>query len=215
MTTASDETRRRGRPGHDLESVLATSVAAFIEQGYDATSVDDLARRLGISKSAVYHHVPSKDALLGIALDRALAGLEDVAERARYLDAPAVVRLETLLRGSVHVLVERLPYVTLLLRVRGNSPVERTALARRRTLDQLGADLVAEAIEQGDLHAGLDPLTTARLLFGTVNSLTEWLHPGRPEQADRLADTVALLAFDGLRTRGRRDAARPTTDPLG
>jgi AcrR family transcriptional regulator len=199
MTTAPDETRRRGRPGHDLESVLATSVAAFIEQGYDATSVDDLARRLGISKSAVYHHVPSKDALLGIALDRALAGLEEVAERAKRLDAPAVIRLETLLRGSVHVLVERLPYVTLLLRVRGNSGVERKALARRRSLDRLGAQLVAEAIAQGDLRGGLDPLVTARLLFGTVNSLTEWLRPAAAADADALADTVALLAFRGLR----------------
>jgi AcrR family transcriptional regulator len=189
--------RRRGRPGHDLESVLAAAVELFIERGFDGTSVDDLARRLGVGKSAIYHHVESKDALLGLALDRALAGLEEVAERIRRLDAPAVDRLEQLLRESVRVLVERLPYVTLLLRVRGNSEVERQALARRRRIDRLGSDLVRQAVRDRDLAPGLDPAVTARLLFGTVNSMTEWLKPGA--DADALADAVAAIAFAGLR----------------
>jgi AcrR family transcriptional regulator len=197
--TATPEIRRRGRPGHDLESVLAASVAAFTEQGFDATSMDDLARRLGISKSAVYHHVPSKDALLGIALDRALTGLEQVAEEARGAGVPAIERLEMLLRDSVRILVERLPYVTLLLRVHGNSAVERDALARRRRLDRLSSELVREAIAQGDLRPEADPLITSRLLFGMVNSLTEWLRPGVRHDAAALADAVARLAFDGLR----------------
>ncbi|MDX6266250.1 MAG: hypothetical protein QOD70_990, partial [Frankiales bacterium] len=71
-------TARRGRPGHDISTVLATSVEVFNERGFDGTSIDDLARRLKISKSAIYHHVESKDALLGLALDRALTGLEEV-----------------------------------------------------------------------------------------------------------------------------------------
>jgi AcrR family transcriptional regulator len=189
--------RRRGRPGHDLESVLAAAVELFIERGFDGTSVDDLARRLGVGKSAIYHHVESKDALLGLALDRALTGLEEVAERIRRLDAPAVDRLEKLLRESIRVLVERLPYVTLLLRVRGNSEVERQALARRRRIDRLGSELVRQAVRDGDLAPGVDPAVTARLLFGTVNSMTEWLKPGA--DADALADAVAAIAFAGLR----------------
>lgn len=197
--TAPD-VRRRGRPGHDLESVLATSVAVFNERGFDGTSIDDLARRLGVSKSAIYHHVESKDALLGLALDRALLGLEDVAASVRKLDGPAVQRLETLLRASVRVLVDRLPYVTLLLRVRGNSDVERQALARRRRIDRLGADLVRQAVGDGDLRPDADPAVTARLLFGMVNSLTEWLRAGATHDAHQLADAVAAIAFTGLRT---------------
>ena len=198
MTTAP-ETRRRGRPGHDIESVLAASVEAFIEHGYDATSIDDLARRLGISKSAVYHHVPSKDALLGLALDRALTALEEVAEDVRRVDAPAIDRLEMLVRNSVRILVDRLPYVTLLVRVHGNSEIERRALIRRRQLDQFGAELVREAIAQGDLRPDVEPVVTTRLLFGMVNSLTEWLRPGSGHDGARLADAVAGLVFEGLR----------------
>ena len=61
------------------------------------------------------------------------------------LDAPAVVRLEMLVRNTVAVLETQLPYVTLLLRVRGNSEVERAALERRRSFDGLVASLVAKA----------------------------------------------------------------------
>ena len=194
-------TRRRGRPGHDLESVLTTSVAVFNEQGFDGTSVEDLSRRLAISKSAIYHHIESKDALLGLALDRALGGLEDAVAAVRAQDGPAVDRLEALLRASVTVLVEQLPYVTLLLRVRGNSEVERRALTRRRRIDRLAAELVRDAVADGDLRAGLDPVVTARLLFGAVNSLTEWLRPGDSHDAGALGGALTAMVFDGLRAQ--------------
>lgn len=188
---------RRGRPGYDVESLLAVAVAVFNERGYDGTSMEDLSQRLGISKSAIYHHVAGKDALLGLALDRALTGLEQAAADVRRMDGCAVVRLESLVRRSVAVLVEHVPYVTLLLRVHGNSTVERDALTRRRRLDRLAAALVAEAVRDGDLRPDVDAKVTARLLFGMVNSLIEWVRPGRDPAS--LADAVAAAAFDGLR----------------
>jgi AcrR family transcriptional regulator len=193
--------RRRGRPGLDLATVLERSVAVFNERGFDGTSMDDIARHLGISKSAIYHHVPSKDALLGLALDRALSGLEEAAAEVRAMDGRAVDRLASLVRRSVSVLVERLPYVTLLLRVHGNSDVERDALARRRRLDSFAAGLVKEAVGDGDLRPDVDPAVTARLLFGMVNSLTEWLRPASTHTAAELAAAVSAAAFEGLRAR--------------
>jgi hypothetical protein len=89
--------------------------------------------------------------------------------------------------------------VTLLLRLRGNTDVERAALARRRVLDRRVAALVREAVADGDLRADLDPAVTARLLFGLVNSISEWRHPSR--DAAELADAVAGIAFAGLRVR--------------
>src|SRR5690349_16030360 len=62
----------RARQPYDLESLLAVVVDVFNELGYDGTSMEDLSRRLGISKSAIYHHVEGKEELLRIALDRAL-----------------------------------------------------------------------------------------------------------------------------------------------
>ena len=90
---AGQGTRRRGRPGYDLESLLAVSVAVFNERGYDGTSMEDLSLRLGIAKSSIYHHVDSKEQLLSLALDRALDGLFSVAQRVADRDERAIDRL--------------------------------------------------------------------------------------------------------------------------
>src|SRR5580658_8574641 len=84
---------RRGRPGYDLESLLAVAVAVFNERGYDGTSMEDLSKRLGISKSSIYYHVDAKEDLLRMALDRALDGLFGVAEQVTSLQVPAIERL--------------------------------------------------------------------------------------------------------------------------
>jgi len=192
-------TTKRGRPGYDLESLLLVAVKLFNERGYDGTSMEDLARKLGITKSAIYYHVPSKDELLRLAVDRALDGLFAVVAEVDELPGRAIDRLEHVLRGSVAVLAEQLPFVTLLLRVRGNTKVERAALARRREFDHLITDLVKQAEAEGDVREGLDPATVARLLFGMVNSLVEWYRPRRGSDHMELADTVCHMAFDGIR----------------
>ncbi|HEV2242690.1 MAG TPA: TetR/AcrR family transcriptional regulator [Streptosporangiaceae bacterium] len=196
---ASDGPPRRGRPGYDRQALLAVAVAVFNERGYDGTSMEDLSRRLGIAKSSIYYHVDGKEDLLRMALDRALDGLFSVVAQVAERDDRAIDRLEYLVRGSVAVLADRLPYVTLLLRARGNTGTERRALARRREFDAIVADLVAEAERDGDIRPDVDPAVTARLLFGMVNSIVEWYRPGRRRADDGLADAVCAVAFDGLR----------------
>jgi AcrR family transcriptional regulator len=193
---------RRGRPGYSLDSLLDVAVAAFNERGYDATSMDELAARLGITKSAIYHHVSSKVDLLRLALDRALDALFAVTEEPGATTGRAIDRLEHVVRGSVHVLTAELAFVTLLLRVRGNSEVERTALQRRREFDRIVTDLVRAAEDEGDVRPDVDPAVTSRLLFGTVNSLTEWYRPDGGLSADDLADALVTTTFEGVRTRG-------------
>ena len=191
---------RRGRPGHTLDTLLDAAVALFNERGYEATSVDEVAGRLGVTKSAIYHHVPSKVELLRLALDRALDALFAVTSETGATTGPAIERLEYVVRGSVRVLAAELPFVTLLLRLRGNTEVERTALQRRREFDRIVAGLVRAAEHEGDVRTDVDPAVISRLLFGTVNSLTEWYRPGGDLSADELADAVVTITFSGLRT---------------
>ena len=188
---------RRGRPGHDQQAVLRVAVDLFNRQGYDATSVGDVARELGLTKSAIYHHVPSKEHLLQSAIDEALDALTSALDEVSTADGlDAGERLRAAVHSSVTVLVGHLPAVTVLLRVHGNTPVEKAALARRRAIDERLADMVRAAVDEGVLRADLDPLVISRLLFGMVNSLVEWVRPGI--DATALADSLAALAFDGL-----------------
>jgi len=199
--TASTAGTKRGRPGYDQQSVLRIAVDVFNRHGYDATSMGILADNLGISKSAIYHHVPSKGDLLKLALDHALGGLEAILEEPQATSGAADARLEFVLRQTVAVLVERLPFVTLLLRLRGNTEIERDALERRRTFDHKVAGLISAARDEGSLRQDIDPRTVTRLLFGMINSIVEWYKPGGSLSPNRLADDVITMAFDGLHSQ--------------
>ncbi|MHA7221399.1 TetR/AcrR family transcriptional regulator [Arthrobacter sp. RHLT1-20] len=195
---SSATTTKRGRPGYDQQSVLLIAVDVFNRHGYDATSMGILAENLGISKSAIYHHVPSKGDLLKLALEQALGGLEAVLEQPRAQSGTAEARLEFVLRETISVLVERLPFVTLLLRLRGNTEIETDAMARRRTFDHKVAALISAARDEGSLRQDIDPRTVTRLLFGTINSIVEWYKPGGSLSPEKLADDIITMAFNGL-----------------
>src|SRR3954469_7577508 len=156
---AEDAAPRRGRPGYDASTVLRRAIELFNRQGYEATSIGDLARELGLTKSAIYHHVPSKEALLAAALDEALDGLSAAIDAAVHAtgEVSAYERLRDAVRQSVEILGDHLPAVTLLLRVRGNSEVEIAALKRRRVIDDKLAGLVQAAVEEGTVRADISP----------------------------------------------------------
>lgn len=200
MTATTDRPSRRGRPGHDRADVIRAGVQLFNEQGYDATSVSDLTTRLGVTKSALYHHVESKAQILEIALDDALGGLEDALQEALQHPTPAE-RLTAIVDGAVRVLTERQPQVTLLLRLRGNSPIELAALERRRRFDHTVTRLVREAQAEGLVRGDLDAGVATRLIFGMINSVVEWYRPDGPVDPELLGAEIRTVALDGLRPR--------------
>ncbi|WP_432515133.1 TetR/AcrR family transcriptional regulator [Kineococcus sp. SYSU DK001] len=207
--TTTPAPRRAQR--YDVASLLDVAVRVFTERGYDGTSMEDLARAAGVSKSSIYHHVDGKEHLLRLALERALDPLFAVLTEPGATSGASRDRLEHVLRREVEVLVAELPYVTLLLRVRGNTATEQWALARRRDFDAEVVALVRAAAAEGALRADVDPALATRLVFGMINSVVEWYRPEGPRDprsrsgvrpdASRLADGVLTLVLDGLRAR--------------
>ncbi len=193
----------RGRPArYTREGLLDLVVGVFNERGYEGASMEDLAKASGFTKSTFYHHVSGKEELLRMAVSRALdalsAALDDTVERG----GRPVEQLEDAVRRTTEVLLAELPYVTLLLRVRGNTEIEREALARRRVFDARLATLVAAAVDAGEIRDDIDPKLVSRLLFGMVNSITEWYRPGsRANSKKSVVDAVVNLALDGLKDR--------------
>ena len=202
MTGTASTPRSVGRPArHTPQQLLALVVAEFNTRGYDATSMEDLARATGMTKSSLYHHVSGKEDLLRLGVARGLDELFAVLVEPGSTQGLAADRLEHVIRRSVEVLAQQLPYVTLLLRVRGNTTAERWALERRREFDARLTELVAHAVQQREIRDDLDPRLVTRLLFGAVNSITEWYRPETGHGVDEVADTLVRLILDGLRPR--------------
>jgi len=202
MTTTPTPTQpaRRGRPGYDRQTLVDMCVKVFNRHGYEATSMGMLATELGISKSAIYHHVKTKEEILQDALDDALDGLEAVMEEAEQTEGPAQDKIAALIRGAVEVLVTRQSSVTLLLRLRGNSEVETAALARRRNLTTRLARLIDDAQSEGSVRTTTGPKVLARLVFGTINSLVDWYDAEKSAGANQTGDILVDLIFQGIET---------------
>ena len=206
-----------GRPAladrrpYDREQVVDAAVRAFVSRGYDATSMADVAAALGIHKSSLYHHVGGKEELLEIALGRALGALLAVLSERGAVEGPAVERLEHVVRRTVAIMVERLPEVTVLLRIRGTTPAETSALERRRAFDRAVEAIVAQAVDDGDVRSDVEPGLATRLVFGMSNSVTEWFQAGGRLRSEDLADAIATIALTGLRAPRRlsRSVRRP------
>ena len=197
---------RRGRPGHDQETVLRRAIELFNRQGYDGTSMGDLARELGLTKSAIYHHVPSKEALLQAALDEALGralGRHRRGAPRRLPRTTAYDRLRTAVRRSVEVLVAPPAggdaAVAGAGQQRGRAGRAASPPRDRRPAGGTGA----EAVDEGSLRSDVSPDLVSRLLFGMVNSLVEWHRPDGEVDAGEIADTITTMAFDGLALDGR------------
>ncbi|GAA1037986.1 TetR/AcrR family transcriptional regulator [Streptomyces murinus] len=188
------------RDTYTPETLLSVAVQVFNQRGYDGTSMEHLSKAAGISKSSIYHHVSGKEELLKRAVSRALDGLFATLEEPAAREGQAVERLEHVVRRMVEVLISELPYVTLLLRVRGNTATERWALERRRDFDHRVAELLKAAAADGDVRPDVEVRLATRLVFGMINSIVEWYRPeARGASGREVADAVVQLVFSGLR----------------
>ncbi|RSZ61423.1 TetR/AcrR family transcriptional regulator [Corynebacterium hylobatis] len=196
--TAPTTTSNRGRPGYAREDVIRIAVEEFNARGYEATSMGVLAERLGLSKSAIYHHITSKEEILVEATDRALAELSGVVDHALAETDEPVGQLRLLIAGTTRVLCEYPAYVRLLLRLRGNTEVELGIMARRRVITRTLIDVVDRARAEGSLRTDLDSGVVGRLIFGMINSIVEWYQPDGKYSPEDLAALTPQMIFDGI-----------------
>lgn len=200
-TTVATPPSTRGRPGYAREDVIRIAVNQFNTHGYEATSMGALATTLGVSKSAIYHHITSKEEIMVEATDQALEALFDVVDAADALEGNARDRLIAVISGATRVLCEHPENVTLLLRLRGNTEVEKQILGRRRQITRRLIDFVASAQEEGAVRSTLDAGMVARLTFGMINSLVEWYRPDGEISPEELSELMPDFVFQGLSTR--------------
>ena len=179
--------------------ICRTAAQIFRERGYDATSVSDIARALGITKAGLYHYFESKEALLfeitAYGLDRVrddvivpVRGIRDPEERLRQL----VIRhanIATHGRGAVAQLVDE---------VRALPPGSRKQLEERmRAYFDLVRDTLRELRTAGRLR-DVDPTVATFGLIGTSLWLPRWFRQNGRLSQKQVANQIADIALGGL-----------------
>jgi AcrR family transcriptional regulator len=186
------------RKPYDMDTIVDIAVAVFLRRGYDGASLDDVAKAAGITKASIYYHAAGKEDLLARGAGRALDALFAVLEEPAAVEGREIDRLKHVVRRTVEITVMRLPEVALLLRVRGNTATERWIVERRRRFDRLVATIVGAAQMRGEIRADIEPGLITRLLFGMLNSITEWYRPEGGIGVEGIVAAAIRVAFEGL-----------------
>ena len=205
--------------------ICRAAAALFCERGYDATSMDDIAKAVGITKAGVYHFVPGgKQALLYAVMSFGLDRLEtEVITPARAI-ADAEARLHAIIRHHVRIITEGAtthgfnPITIVVDETGGLNKWQRRQIDRRkRAYVDLLRTTLAQLKTEGKLRA-LDETVAAFSMLGTVLWVARWYEPGGRLQPEQIAEEILSLALGGLLHAAPQTAvstAKPRTNGRG
>ncbi len=182
------------------QEILRTSARLFQQQGYDGTSMNDVAAALKLSKGGLYHHFQSKDEILFNLMDHAM----DITEERVINPVKAVAdpeeRLRTLIRLHIGVVLsERDREITVMLHENHPlSPALRKRInARKKDYVHFLENLVAE-VQRGRGAKGIvTPRAAAFALLGMINWIYQWYRPQGTLQEETLAQQYTEIFFQG------------------
>jgi len=181
------------------QRLFEAAVELIAEQGFSATTVDDIAERAGVAKGTVYYNFPSKTALFEDLLRHGV-GLLTADFRAAVAGRPPGEAVSALVRAQLEYIRRYRSFAQLLLSEmwRTNREWQQTLKLLRDEAIGVIADVLQSGVDSGEFAADLDVRLSSSALFGVglVVSL-DWLM----FQPDRDIDDVesALLAI--VRTR--------------
>lgn len=195
-----------------LAEVYRTAAQIILSKGFDATSVNDIAGALGMTKAGLYHYISGKKELLFDIMNFGLDELdEEVAAPAKAIpDAEARLRfiiasharLVTRGRGAITILVDEITALT---------PAQNRKITRRKReyFDYLRG-LLNELKAEGKLQ-DVDTTAATFSLLGMINWLSRWFRQDGALTAERAADEITKIALHGIlrpETRAARGGLR-------
>ncbi|MDM7324641.1 MAG: TetR/AcrR family transcriptional regulator [Thermus sp.] len=182
--------------------ILEEAARLFTEKGYEATSVQELAEALGLSKAALYHHFPSKEEILYEISQEALKGLLREGEKALAAPTPQEALLR-FMEAHARFLEENRPFfVTMLQGFSSLSPEKRApTVALRDRYEGLLRTILQRGMEEGAFRP-LDVGLTARAILSLLNWMIRWFRPEGPLRAAEVARFYFDLILRGLEDGG-------------
>ncbi len=186
------EKRRRRR-----QEILHAALRAFKERGYHATTLDDIAERIGVRKTALYHYFPDKEAILYECHRESLTELDRLMKEARELDT-ASEQLAHVIREHVRVMTDTLEGSPLAFEVTAFSPErQKEMIAARDRYEHELRRIIDRGIEAGEFRR-VDSKIAVFAVLGAINWIARWYSPEGSVHAPELGAQFAEHLVGGL-----------------
>lgn len=199
--------RHPKRAGEETEQAfIAAATQLFAEQGYNGTSIVQLAEKLGLTTASLYYHVKSKQELLLRVLEGGMANFLSRLEAIASLDVPAQERLRLAVENHLDFVLTSPTAVAVFLRERRflESPHRERYERGVDRYDRIFAELVDATLQRGDL-SDLDSTMVRLSILGMINWIPEWYRPDGPlstaDVKQSMTDLVMTTLVDPRRRR--------------
>jgi TetR/AcrR family transcriptional regulator, cholesterol catabolism regulator len=183
------------------QEILRTAARLFQQRGYDATSMNDVAAALKLSKGGLYHHFQSKDEILFEIMNHAMEITEKrVLAPVRGIADPEE-RLRSLIRRHIEVVLSpRDREITVMLHENHPLPpaLRKRINARKKDYVHFVEGLVAEVHRARHARNNISPRAAAFALLGMINWVYQWYKPEGELQASNLIPQFTDLFFGGI-----------------
>jgi AcrR family transcriptional regulator len=184
-----------------LRARMMTAAAdLFRARGYRATTLDELARTLGMSKATLYGYFRSKEDLLAAIFHRTMTLFEEGIREIRRSGTPPAEQLRRVIRHHVRAVVAERSFLTVFFGEEDNLPRRLASRIGRR---KAGYDRQVQAIVEAGVRDGTIEAPRPRLLvfalLGMTNWVYRWYHPRGAWDADTVAAALTTLLEEGYR----------------
>lgn len=180
------------------DAVLRTAARMFNERGFHATSLDDVAERLQVTKPTLYYYVRSKDEILFECVRTGLQMLQDAIAQSAEGGGSALDKLMAAMRQYVRIVTA--DFGMCVIRV-GEDPLpadSRRELRRvKASLDLEFRELIRQGIAEGSI-VPCDPKLAAFAMAGALSWIGRWYLPDGPLTPEQIADQCISLLTRGL-----------------
>lgn len=183
------------------EALLETAVRFFNLKGFHATSLDDVALALNVTKPTIYHYFSNKDEILFECVQRGLEAIRSAAETVETRGGTGMARLRALMRSYAICMTH--DFCICITRTSDHelSPESRARFREmKREIDLTVRRVVMEGMRDGSIASG-DPRLMTFTLTGSLNWVARWFDPKGGMSREEIADGVVATLINGLAPR--------------
>jgi AcrR family transcriptional regulator len=180
------------------DAVLLAAVRMFNQRGFHATSLDDVAASLGVSKPLIYHYLGTKDQVLFECVRNGLAQLREVADDAALGQGTGLQRLRRFLRKYAECIMDDFGRCVARTGEEALSPESRAKFrALKAEIDQAMRKLIEAAKADGSA-AIRDGKLTAFTFAGALNWTARWHAADGPMTPEQIAREMVDILLAGI-----------------
>ncbi|GCF09123.1 TetR/AcrR family transcriptional regulator [Dictyobacter arantiisoli] len=213
LSTDDQSSSRRGKKragaGEELKRtrltqkvIVETAAGLFAERGFGATSLNDIADALGVTKVALYYHIKNKEEILRLIYLTVLNMAEEPLRRIVESELDPREKLRQAVMHHISITVNASPAVTVFYREQAHltGPFAREIVLREKAYQRYFEQIIQEGIARQTFKAGFDSQVITFGVLGMCYWLSHWYKPTGRYSQQQIADMFIDMVEGGLLT---------------